>query len=232
LVVGTRVVLHSLRTIELNGAQGVFMAWDASALRCKVQLGESKESKMISVKPESVGLLEANLQVGMQVTLHSLKAAELNGSKGTCLSWDASSGRWSVLLQHRTVSVRPLNLFVAHASTSPSAGTTVPSAATISAAPAIAPRHSNTPKRAASAAAGTRKRARKPRGQSESESEDEDEESSEEEGEGGLATHGSTETLQSDHAWVGRTGNVWYGTRLFSFRVVGWCAAHLAWPVL
>ena len=121
---GMRVMLHSLKTVELNGRRGVFISWGESALLCDVRLDEG-DSKTISVKLANIGLPEAQLASGTLVTLHSLNAAGMNGQQGTCLAWDGDRARWTVQLAERKVGVKTSNLLVspAPASASSDSGT-------------------------------------------------------------------------------------------------------------
>eukprot|EP00966_Prymnesium_polylepis_P055158 1275350-Prymnesium_polylepis.1 len=102
LPVGSRVMLHSLKAAhEMNGRQGVLISWDASTLRWLVRLdklpehhvGPAEETdKTVAIKLENIGSMNATLERGSQVVLHSLQTMGMNGRKGSCLSWDGNAG--------------------------------------------------------------------------------------------------------------------------------------------
>lgn len=53
----------------------------------------------------------ADLQPGVAVALHGLKAADLNGKGGTCQDWDSTKCRWNVRLYSGEVkALKPENL--------------------------------------------------------------------------------------------------------------------------
>jgi len=105
--VGTVVSLKGLVSRpERNGDRGQILQYDPSSGRYVVQIEDIQET--IKVKP-------SNLLQHVPVTVHGLmNNAELNGEKGTVLTYDDQKERYTVYVTNKSkaISVRPSNLIL------------------------------------------------------------------------------------------------------------------------
>lgn len=103
LQAGLRVRLSGLwKNPELNGKVAVLKSFKDG--RWTIQLDESKDlpdSRELAVKADKLQPEDGCLRVGEAVVLLGLKAAELNGTTGKLMSFDAEKMRWNVDLGSR-----------------------------------------------------------------------------------------------------------------------------------
>lgn len=107
---GAHVRVMGLRAdTDLNGSEGVCRIWNPQSGRWTVRLGESERN----LKPDNLEVV-ACLCLGAEVKIVGLVgAAHLNGSSGSCESWQPETGRWMVSLGGAVVkAVRPENLYL------------------------------------------------------------------------------------------------------------------------
>lgn len=98
-LVGRRVQICGLRArTDLNGLSGTVDSWDESERRWKVRM-DDESCKLLKVENLEVLREEPALSAGSRIRVHSIQARpELNGQRGSLVSFDPQEERWRVLL--------------------------------------------------------------------------------------------------------------------------------------
>lgn len=111
-LVGRRVQICGLRArTDLNGLSGTVDSWDESERRWKVRM-DDESCKLLKVENLEVMREEPALSAGSRIRVHSIQARpELNGQRGSLVSFDPQEERWRVLLDDGArILLRAVNL--------------------------------------------------------------------------------------------------------------------------